>query len=411
MIHDAQGLGVTTDSPQAAAAIDRFVDQALTYGCEAELAILKAVEADGDCAIAHAYAAAHYLSQENWAGRVSAKPHLKKALAGAAEVSRREQLYIHGIHAWGQGQIERAIACHTALVQDFPQDLLAVQQAQYHYFYRGDSQGLLNVALAAQPTPCHTPLHDSLVAFGLEQCHQFTQAEALGRRATELRRHNPWAHHAVAHVLDAQGRHREAVDWMTTYADTWDTCNSMLFTHNWWHVALSYLALGETAMVLRLYDSHVWGRAHQHTPKDQVGAIALLLRLELAGVEVGSRWRSLARPLRLRLDEQALPFQDLHYVYALARAGHTDAARTLIDNMTSHGHSLNKPNQYLWLKLAVPAAQGLVAHAQGDWERAIAHLRPVLPHLYRLGGSHTQQALFRAVYRHAVEQPGRLVMA
>jgi hypothetical protein len=408
MIQDVQGLAVTTDSPQAVEVINQFIDQALTYGCEAEATILKAIDVDEDCAIAQAYAAAYYLSQENWAGQVRAKPYLKKALAGVARVSRREQLYIQGIHAWGQGQIERAIGYHVALVQEFPQDLLAVQQAQYHYFYQGDSQGLLNVALTAQPMLYQTPLHDSLLAFGLEQCHQFSQAEALGRRATELRRHNPWAHHAVAHVLDAQGRHPEAVAWMTTYADTWGDCNSMLFTHNWWHVALAYLALGETATVLRLYDSHVWGRARKHTPKDQVGAISLLLRLDLAGVEVGSRWRSLARPLQLRLAEQALPFQDLHYVYALARAENLNAAHTMIEHMVSHGHSLNKPNQHLWLKLAVPAAKGLVAHAQGDWERAIARLRPVLPHLYRLGGSHTQQALFQSVYRHAVGQQDRL---
>lgn len=411
MIQDAQGLAVTTDSPQAVEAINQFVDQALTYGSQAEATILKAVNADGGCAIAHAYAAAYYLSQENWAGRVRAKPHLKQALAGVAQVSCREQLYIRGIDAWGQGQIEQAIGHQVALVQDFPQDLLAVQQAQYHYFYQGDSQGLLEVALAALPANPNQPLLLSMAAFGLEQCHQFTQAEALGRRATELRRHNPWAHHAVAHVLDAQGRHREAVAWMTTYADTWGDCNSMLLTHNWWHVALSYLALGETATVLRLYDSHVWGRAQKHTPKDQVGAIALLLRLDLAGVEVGSRWRSLARPLQLRLAEQALPFQDLHYVYALARAEYPDAARTMIENMARHGHSLDEPAKTRWLKLAVPAAQGLVAHAQGDWESAIAHLRPVLPHLYRLGGSHTQQALFQAVYRHAVEQPRRRLLA
>ncbi|MBE9159555.1 tetratricopeptide repeat protein [Nodosilinea sp. LEGE 06152] len=410
MIQDAQGLAVTTDVPQAVEAINEFIDQALTYDRRAEATILRAIEADGDCAIAHAYAAAYYLSQENWAGRVRAKSSIRRAVAGAERVSRREQLYIRGINAWGQGQIEQAIDYHVALVQDFPQDLLAVQQAQYHYFYQGDSQGLLEVALVALMAQPNHPLLCSMAAFGLEQCHQFSQAEALGQRATELRRHNPWAHHAVAHVLEAQGRHQEAVDWMTAYADTWGDCNSMLYTHNWWHVALAHLALGETTTVLRLYDSHVWGRAQKHTPKDQVGAIALLMRLELAGVEVGSRWRSLARPLQLRLAEHALPFQDLHYVYALARAGNIDAAYTMIETMVSHGHSLVGPAQNRWLKLAVPAARGLMAHAQADWESAIAHLTPVLPHLYRLGGSHTQQALFRQLYRHAIEQPERFTV-
>jgi len=158
MIQDVQGLAVTTDSPQAVEVINQFIDQALTYGCEAEATILKAIDVDEDCAIAQAYAAAYYLSQENWAGQVRAKPYLKKALAGVARVSRREQLYIQGIHAWGQGQIERAIGYHVALVQEFPQDLLAVQQAQYHYFYQGDSQGLLNVALVAQAHALPNPV-------------------------------------------------------------------------------------------------------------------------------------------------------------------------------------------------------------------------------------------------------------
>jgi tetratricopeptide (TPR) repeat protein len=360
-----------------------------------------------DCAIANAYAAAYYLSQENWAGQVRARPYLKKALAGLEQVSLREQLYIRGIRAWAQGQVHQAIGYHEALVRDFPQDLLAVQQAQYHYFYQGDSQGLLQIALAALPAHPDHPLLYSMVAFGLEQCHQLTQAEALGRQATELRRHNPWAHHAVAHVLDAQGRHREAIDWMEAHADTWGDCNSMLYTHNWWHGALAYLAQGDTTTVLRLYDDHVWGRAQQHTPKDQVGAISLLLRLDLAGVAVGQRWRSLAKPLQLRLYEHALPFQDLHYAYALARGGRHDHAATLIDDMARHGHSLEGQTQTLWLKLAVPSARGLVAHANGDWVGAIAQMKPVLPHLYRLGGSHTQQALFQALYRHAVGQQGQ----
>ncbi|MBD2109804.1 tetratricopeptide repeat protein [Nodosilinea sp. FACHB-13] len=404
MLQDAQGLLVTTDSVQAVTAIDQFIDQALTYGDQAETTILKAIEADGNCAIAHAYAAAYYLSQENRTDRLRARPYLNRALARLASASPREQGYIHGIAAWARGHIRQAIAYQTALVQAFPQDLLAVQQAQYHYFYQGESQGLLEVALAALPAHPEHPLLYSMVAFGLEQCHQYDQAEALGRRATELRRHNPWAHHAVAHVLDVQGHHRENIDWMEANADTWRGCNSMLYTHNWWHVALAYLAQGDTATVLRLYDQHVWGLARRHTPKDQVGAISLLLRLELAGVSVGNRWRSLAKPLRARLQEHALPFQDLHYVYGLARGDRNDYAATMIDDMVRHAHRQDELTKTRWLKLAVPAAQGLVAHANGDWVGAIAHLRPVLPHLYRLGGSHTQQTLFKQVYRHAVEQ-------
>jgi len=76
--------------------------------------------------------------------------------------------------------------------------------------------------------------------------------------------------------------------------------------------------------VLQLYDTHVWGGAWKESSKDQIGAISLLLRLELRGVDVGTRWEELAAYLTVRIHEHALAFQDLHYVYALARAGQVD---------------------------------------------------------------------------------------
>ncbi len=50
-----------------------------------------------------------------------------------------------------------------------------------------------------------------MVAFGLEQCHQLLEAETMAREATAMNRHDPWAHHAVAHVMETQGRVNEAI--------------------------------------------------------------------------------------------------------------------------------------------------------------------------------------------------------
>ncbi len=68
----------------------------------------------------------------------------------------------------------------------------------------------------------------------------------------------------------------------------------MLYTHNWWHVALFYMPEGDLQQALALYDQHVWGRARRHSAKDQVGAISLLLRLELKGADVQPYWQQLA---------------------------------------------------------------------------------------------------------------------
>lgn len=405
MLQDAQGLIVTTDSEEAIAALNRFIGQSLIYGREAESAVLESIAADPTCAIAHAYAAAHYLSQESAAARRQAIPYLKTAQRlsqNLGKTTEREQLYIRSIAAWSQGAISQAIAYHEELAQRFPQDLASVQQGQYHYFYQGDPAGLLHIAEAVLSENSKNSHLLGMLAFGLEQCHRLAEAEQVGRKAVAINPHNPWAHHAVAHVLETQGRSAEGIAWMEAFAPTWEVCNSMLYTHNWWHVALFYLAENEKQQVLKLYDQKIWGRACQQSPKDQVGAISLLLRLELQGVRADDRWQALIPYLRPRLHEHALPFQDLHYVYALARAAQSRLAHEMLVSMYAHAHTLEATLRRRWIEIAIPAAQGLMAHAIGDWQKTITYLQPALPRLTTLGGSHAQRQIFEQIYLDAL---------
>jgi tetratricopeptide (TPR) repeat protein len=404
MLKDQQGLQITTASAEAIAAINRFIQQSLIYGNEAETAILEALLADPTCAIAYAYAGAYYLSQETAADRQRAMPYLNAAHSHSQRITQREQLYIQGIQAWVDGNIERAILCQETIVDRFPQDLMAIQQGQYHYFYEGNTIGLLQIAEKARSRHPDNPHLLGMIAFGLEQCHQLRQAEEVGRQATLLDRHNPWAHHAVAHVLETEGRVEEGIAWMESVAETWENCNSLLYTHNWWHVALFYLRQGNAEKVLSLYDAHIWGRARKHSPKDQVGAISLLLRLELQGVMVDRQWQELAPYLQSRIYEHTLPFQDLHYVYALARSRSPERAHEMLVSMVARAQTLSFSQRRRWMELAIPSARGLMAHAIGNWQEAIAHLKPVLPHLWQLGGSHAQRQLFKQVYADAVQQ-------
>lgn len=403
MLEDLQGLNVTTESTQAIAALDWFIQQSLSYGNESETAILQALQADPNCALANTYATAFYLSQENAIDRQRAIPYLRAAQQHKSRATEREQLYIEAISAWANGQIDRAIACHETMVEQFPQDLLSVQQGQYHYFYQGDAAKLLQIGERALAVNPNHPELLGMVAFGLEQCHQLQQAERMGRQATALKRQNPWAHHAVAHVLETQGRTAEGISWMMSVSDTWELCNSMLYTHNWWHVALFYLKQDAVAEVLALYENCIWGRARQHSPKDQIGAISLLLRLELRGVNVERQWAELAFLLQSRIHEHTLPFQDLHYIYALARSNQPKAYEMLV-SMVAYAHRLDVLQRRRWLEIAIPAARAMIAHASGNWQEVINLFKPILPSLWQLGGSHAQLYLFKQVYFHALQQ-------
>jgi hypothetical protein len=405
MYQDIQGLEVTTHSLEAIAAIDRFIEQMLSYGNQAEAAILAAIAADPACAIAQAYAAAYYLCQENALDRSRAIPFINAAKQTSTAATPREQAYISAIAAWSQRDIHHAIDLHQAIAQQTPTDLLSIQQGQYHAFYLGHMPLLLNFAETALAT--HSSAHVlhhyllGMTAFGLEQCGQLAAAESMAHQAIALNSHDPWAHHALAHVWETQNRVEEGIAWMEQFAYTWEHCNSMLHTHNWWHVALFYLAHGNVPAVLQLYDERVWGRARRRSPKDQVGAIATLLRLELRGVSVGDRWNDLADYLHPRLFEHALPFQDVHYIYALARAERSYWLTTMLHSMQAHVSSLAPHQQAVWTEVALPAAEALIAHAQQRYDTASDRLRPVLAHLGRLGGSHAQRALFNQVYQHA----------
>jgi hypothetical protein len=397
MLRDSQGLDVTTDSPETIAAINRYTDQALAYGKDA-LVILKAIEADPTCAIANAHAAALYLSHECAESRRKAAPYLQTAKKHKDKTTEREKLFISAVEAWATGAIDKLIAYAETITTKYPHDLLAVQLGQYHYFYQGDKEKLLQIAEKVLLANHENHYLYGMVAFGLEQCHRLGEAEAMGRRATQINRNDPWAHHAVAHVMETQGRIEEGIAWMESLSDTWDNCNSMLYTHNWWHIALYYLEQLDIQKVLELYDTHVWGHAWKESPKDQIGAIQVLLRLELRGLDVGNRWENLVPYLRARIHEHALPFQDLHYIYALARADQNELVDEMLLSMQEYTKTAKPYIRRTWTEVVVPAAKGMVAHARGDWATASIELGSTLSCLYAIGGSHAQRDLFEQVY-------------
>jgi hypothetical protein len=140
---------------------------------------------------------------------------------------------------------------------------------------------MLRIAEKVFQANCDSPYMYGMLAFGLEECHHLSAAEEAGRRATEMKRDNRWAHHAVAHVLETQGRLSDGIAWMGSVSDTWENSNPAFYSHLWWHTALYHLDAEDIPKVLSIYDTHIWGRARKDNGREQINAISLLLRLEL----------------------------------------------------------------------------------------------------------------------------------
>jgi hypothetical protein len=126
--------------------------------------------------------------------------------------------------------------------------------------------------------------------------------------------------------------------------------------------------------------------------QDQINAIALLARLEMAGVKVGGRWGDIATYVERRTNDRISDFLDLHYLYALARAGYDLAADHLAEALDLNSLSMQLSG----------LARGLVAHARGNYLAAAAALGAVRPYLAQIGGSNVQRALFHEMFAHSV---------
>jgi hypothetical protein len=354
--------------------------------------------------IVQAYCATLHLFAESGDAAANARPFIERAQAASVRATPREQRYIAAIAAWADGDIPRAIALHEEEAKEHPRDLASLKLGQYHCFNLGDGPGMLRLALHALPHAGDVPYLHGMAAFGFEQCHRMREAEASARRAIAMARKEPWAHHALAHVMLTEGRLVEGLDFMHGVSDTWTGLNSFMVTHNWWHVALFLIDLGRDAEALAIYDEHVWGVVKDYS-QDQIGAVSLLARFELAGIDVGARWQDVADYLVRRLDDHVLPFLDLQYLYGLARAGRPEAG-TLLRHIEAFAQNAPLSTRDAWQRVCAPAARGLLAHARGDWGTAIEQLGRALPRLVEIGGSHAQRDLFEQVHLDALVRKG-----
>ena len=395
--HDRFGHAVTTAIPATIEAIDRFTLEVLSHGKEAG-ALLTAAEADPDCALLQAYAGALYLFLQTAEGLDKAAPYLTRARGLAHGATERERLTVAALDAWGAGRPERALDLHRRIAPSWPRDLLNLKLAQIHQLNRGDRAGMRELAEAALPHGREHSYAWGMLAFALEQAGALDAAEDAGRRAVGMNRDDPWAQHAVAHVLEARGDPEHGLAFLAPLSCTWDRCSSFMYTHNWWHAALFRLDMDDAAASLALFDTRVWGVRKTYV-QDQVNAVSLLSRLELRGVDVGDRWADVAAHVLPRIHDRQNAFLDLHYLYALARAGEIGAVTGMLAEMEAYAETATSPSRSIWSEVAVPAARALAAHGRGRFVEAAAVLGPVLPRLFLLGGSTAQQTWFQQLHR------------
>lgn len=333
--------------------------------------------------------------------------------ATAASLTSHEQAHLDALLAWSREDSRGAVRIWESILVDDPTDLWALRFAHDTYFYLGDSANLRDSIARVLPVwPSDHPLYGFLLgmhAFGLEETGDYGKAELAGRNAADRNPADTWAIHAVAHVLEMQGRVIEGIGWLTDLKAHW-TAAPGLAIHQWWHLALYLIERERFDEVLEIYDQQI--RAGKSgLLLDLVDAAALLWRLKLAGIEVGDRWSELVDHWYPHLDEHILLFNDLHISLVAAGLGDTPTLDRQQQSLGAYISNRSGTNRDISAQLAGPLQQAIAAFGAGDFDRTVDLLLPVRYDIRRIGGSHAQRDLFNQTLIAAALGAGRRKLA
>ena len=410
-MQDLNGLSISTSSRAAAEAFDRTLCSYVGNRVDVSDHLGAALAADPQFALGHCTKG--YLMMLMYNAAVA--PKVKEAEAAARKLSAnpREKLHIDALAAWREGDLDRALGLWEQILGAYPTDVLALRLAHFNYFWCGrreDMRASAERVAARWPEGKGTySIVLSCLAFGLEECGEYAGAERAGRRAVELDPTDGWGAHAVAHVLEMQGRQADGIEWLSKLEPHWSQINNFVH-HLWWHRAMFHFQRREHDAVLELYDRRFRNLASPLVVKmpdlyiDIQNAASMLFRLERRGVDVGNRWAELADKAEKRIGDCLSAFTLPHWMMALTAAVRDDAARRMIAGMKESPSKVVR-------EVALPVCEAVAAHRRGQHERVIELMTPRLERLRDLGGSHAQQDVLLQLALDSAEKAGNRAFA
>ncbi len=394
---DIRGEPTSATNQAALDIFDEAVAQFLGFTGDPVATIKGALKEDPGFVLAHCFFA-HLLATATEKAMLPPVEKTLRKLAGlAGKANARERGHIAAIQAWHDGDLAAAANILAQVLLEHPRDAMALQIAHLTDFFLGHSQTLRDRIARVLPQWSETTPGYGFVlgmhAFGLEECADYAAAEEAGRRAVGINASDAWAIHAVAHVMEMQGRLGDGVDWLTTRRAEWEAAE-ILSVHNAWHLALFHLDLGHDEEVLRLYDGPVRGE-RSDLAMDKLDASALLWRLHLFSIDVGARWEELAEAWAPLAEDAYYAFNDAHAMMAFAATGRDEVAEAqlrALEARAGHGNAGGGgDNAMMTREVGLPVCRGLLAFARGNYGEAVDHLLPARTIAQRFGGSHAQR--------------------
>jgi tetratricopeptide (TPR) repeat protein len=410
---DRWGVPVQASSEKGVALLDEAIESLAALAGDPVATAEAASVADDRLVLGRIYQAYLALYGTTPEGLVLAAGLLDGLGQPGSGLPERETHHLAAARAWAAGHWEQATRALERALLAHPRDLLALKVAQDLYFFLGRRLDLRDVAARVLPAwPPGQPgwgYVQGIYAFGLEENAAYREAETRARRALADNPRDVWSVHALAHVLEMEGRQRSGLDFLSGTARDWS--GSFFAVHNWWHHALFHLELGPLAQGLAqglaLYDGPIRGQRSTEW-LDIVDAAALLWRLSLAGADVTSR----ARQLAADIDPVVAPrggapiylFNDWHAVMVFGLAGEHQRNQAIV---AANQQLPAGTNRRAAERAGLDLLAGFSAFAAGDPARALDLMIDVRPRADAVGGSHAQRDIIDLTLIAAARRSGQ----
>ena len=413
---DSRGVPLSTNHGSLLRLYEQALNLSVGYFLDPLARIQSALDADPGFAMGHCLRAGLLVmaTDRNVVPLLAESVEAVEALGRRA--NDRERAHAAAARAWLEGDFAGSIRRYGDILLDYPQDLLALQVAHVGDFFLGASSMLRD--RVAQVLPSWHPDMPGfsyvlgMYAFGLEETALFSRAEDTGRRALEMNPRDPWAVHAVAHVMEMQGRLRDGIEWLSARESDWALNNGFAF-HNWWHLALYHLDAGPdvsgSANVLELYDRKIRPTPSQ-APLEMIDAAAMLWRLQLRGVDVGKRWEQLVEGWEPFAEHAYYAFNDVHAVMTFVGARRFDLAQRTLAAMEQRAWGVHT-NAMMTRDVGLPLANALVSFGMEQYAEAVNMLLPIRTIAHRFGGSNAQRDLIHLTLTEAALRSGNAKLA
>lgn len=397
-VRNAHGLVFTCSKPEAVAALDRTVRSYLAFDRATGAEMKTMLSLDSTMPMARVVRGSFLMLMGVGALVEKARAEAESVGQEVAVLEPREAMHAEALAAWTGGSLKRATALWSAIMMEWPRDILAVKLANFGSFYLGRSRQVRDGPAAVIDHWDRSELEYSyllsLHAFGLEECGEFGHAERLVREALAINPRDPWGIHALAHVLEGTERADEGIDTVVDLQPHWAEANNFRY-HVAWHLALFHFEKGDFNGALEVYDRI----AHSDSATEYLDIcndVSMLARLEIAGVDVGERWNAVAEKVAARGVDLVMAFPDVHFVLALASSdnrGHRSIAEALCAQMEAFARRGDRDDAEIYRRAGAAIGRAALFYRDGRYAEAARLLIEVEPDVSIIGGSNAQRDL------------------